>query len=99
MPSATVPSTCLNCLTVNGAGQYAAVVIFGSSRLETVGQVRNAPPTDADSKQDVANYLEAANALPFPYAGGGFDFVSQPATGTFNDLLFCIDGALGVTDC
>ena len=99
VPSATVPSNCNNCLTVNGSGQYAAVVLFGARRLQAAGQVRNAPPTDADTKQDVTNYLEAANGTPFPYNGGGFDLISQPASGTFNDLLFCISDTLGVSDC
>ena len=99
VPTATVPSVCNNCLTVNGGGQYAAVVLFGAHRLDALGQIRNAPPTDADTKQDVTNYLEAANATPFPYAGGGFDLVSQAASTTFNDLLFCIDDSLGVSEC
>ncbi|MDJ0909025.1 MAG: type II secretion system protein [Woeseiaceae bacterium] len=99
VPTATVPSTCNNCLTVNGGGQYAAVVLFGSERLDAIGQTRNAPPIDADTKQDVSNYLEAANAMPFPYAGGGFDLVSQAASATFNDLLFCIDDSLSVSEC
>ncbi len=99
VPTAVVPSVCTNCLTVNGSGQYAAVVMFGARRLEVIGQSRDAPPIDPDTKRDVANYLEAANSLAFPYAGGGFDFVSQPAGNTFNDLLFCIDDTLGVSDC
>ncbi len=99
VPTATVPSVCNNCLTVNGGGQYAAVVLFGARRLTALGQTRDAPPADTDTKQDVNNYLEGANATPFPYTGGGFDLVSQAASGTFNDLLFCIDDTLAVSEC
>ena len=99
VPAAALPSTCNNCLTVNGGGQYAAVVLFGAGRLDSLGQTRDAPPMDTDTKQDVSNYLEAANATPFPYSGGGFDLVSQAASGTFNDLLFCIDDSLTVSEC
>ncbi len=99
VPTGPVPSTCSNCLTVNGSGQYAGVVLFGSRRIETLGQTRDAPPTDADTKQDVSNYLEGVNAAPFPYAGGGLDLTSQPASATFNDLLFCIDDTLVVSEC
>ena len=84
---------------MNGGGQYAGVVLFGSRRLDVLGQTRDAPPTDTDTKQDVTNYLEGVNATPFPYAGGGFDLASQPASTTFNDLLFCIDDTLGVSEC
>ena len=98
-PPAAVPSNCTTCLTVNGAGQYAAVVLFADARLNALGQIRNAPPTDADTRNAVSNYLEDANAANMPYMAGTVDFVSQPATATFNDLLFCVDDALAVTEC
>jgi len=98
-PDAVVPSACTNCLTVNGSGQYAALVLFGNSRLGALGQLRNAPPTDIDTKRDAVNYLEDANAGAFPYAGGGLDLVSTAETTTFNDLLFCIDETLVVIEC
>lgn len=94
-PNAPTPSTCSGCLTVNGAGQFAAILIFGNQRLGT--QRRDAPPMDPDLKRDASNYLEAANASAVP--GVSTDFSSGPASPTFNDLLFCIDENLVVTEC
>ncbi len=93
-PDAAVPSACSSCLTVNGAGAYAAVIVFANMRLD--GQVRDAPPLDADTRQFAANYLEGANAT---VPGTVTDFVSGAATATFNDMLFCIDPALVVSEC
>ncbi len=98
-PSATLPSNCGNCITVNGAGQFAAVVIFSHTRLDALAQVRNAPPIDTDTKANVLNYLEGNNALNVPAFGPLLDFASQPAGATFNDLLFCIDAGLVVSEC
>ena len=98
-PSAPVPTVCNACLTVNGAGAYAAVLLFADTRLDGLGQVRDAPPIDADTRDDVANYLEGANPGAFPLVGGSADLASQAASATFNDVLFCIDGALGVSEC
>lgn len=99
VPSAVVPSACSNCLTVNGAGQYVAIIVFSNTRLDALGQVRNAPPTDTDTKNDIPNYLEGNNAINIPGSGTSNDYSSQPASSTFNDLLFCIDQALLVTEC
>ena len=63
-PDAATPSVCGACLTVNDAGQYAAVLVFAGRRL--AGQRRDAPPVDVDTKYDVSNYLERANALALP---------------------------------
>lgn len=99
VPTAAVPSSCSNCLTVNGAGQYAAVVMFSGQRLDALDQVRNAPPTDADTKQDVSNFLESSNAASVPGPGTLIDYTSQPASTTFNDRLFCVDQDLLVSEC
>jgi len=96
-PGASVPSTCSNCLTINGAAQYAAVVLFAGPVLST--QTRTAPPLDADSKRDVGNYLEGRNALAFPYSSGTRDLESGVSTSAFNDLLFCVDTNLAVASC
>jgi hypothetical protein len=99
VPAAPVPSACSGCFTVNGSGQYIAVVLFGNSRLEALGQSRNAPPVDTDERRDHQNYLEDSNAAIFPYTGGSADFRSQASSSTFNDLLFCIDAGLNVSEC
>ena len=98
-PTAAVPSVCSDCLTVNGAGRYAAILMFGNRRLASAGQVRNAPPLDADTRSSPSNYLEAANAANVPGTGASFDYDSQPESPTFNDLLFCIDDNLVVSEC
>lgn len=98
-PLAPVPSACATCLTVNGGGQYAAVVLFANTRLPSLGQVRNAPPIDTDTRGEPGNYLEAGNAAALPYTSGSVDFTSQAPGATFNDRLFCIDTALNVSEC
>lgn len=98
-PSAGAAPTCGNCFAVNGAGQYAAVILFAGARLAGLGQTRNAPPIDTDTKQSPVNYLEGANSIAIAYAGGSADFESGAAQATFNDVLTCIDGNLAVSEC
>ncbi len=98
-PTAVVPSVCSDCLSVNGTGSYAAILMFGNRRLTGAGQVRNAPPLDADTRSLPANYLEAANAANVPGTGTLLDYASQAATASFNELLFCIDDNLVVSEC
>lgn len=98
-PMAAVPSTCTSCMNVNGGGQFAAVLLFAGTRLGSAGQVRNAPPLDLDTKGSAANYLESLNAANIPGDSVAANYVSGPATGVFNDLLFCIDDQLLVTEC
>jgi len=99
VPTAPTPSSCGSCLTVNGTGQYAAVLLYSNTRLNVLGQIRNEPPIDSDSKGDPGNYLEGGNATNIPGDGALSDYVSGPETASFNDLLFCIDDQLLVTEC
>ncbi|HNP63466.1 MAG TPA: hypothetical protein PKH39_05980 [Woeseiaceae bacterium] len=96
-PSATTPSNCGNCLTINGSGQYAAALLFANSRL--AGQVRDAPPTDTDTKRIPGNYLEGLNASNIPGPATARNFESGASSAVFNDLLFCIDDQLVVSEC
>ena len=96
-PSATVPTVCSPCVSVNGAGAYAAVVVFAGPAL--AGQVRTAPPLDTDTKQTVGNYLEGRNAAAFPAGATPIDLESRPEATDFNDRLFCIDESLSVSVC
>jgi hypothetical protein len=98
-PDATPHSTCGTCLKVNGAGAYAAVVMFAGQRLVALNQVRDEPPADADTRSVIANYLEGRNAANHPNSAGNGDYQSGAASTTFNDVLFCIDPALGVAPC
>ncbi len=96
-PTATAPTVCTQCLSVNGGGDYAAVVLFAGPAL--AGQVRTAPPLDTDTKQSVGNYLEGRNAAAFPAGAMSIDLQSGPAASDFNDRLFCVDESLSVSIC
>lgn len=98
-PNAPVTSTCTTCLTVNGTGAWAAVVMFSGTRLNTLGQVRDEPPVDADTRNSIGNYLEGRNAGNHPNAAGNGNYQSGAATATFNDTLYCIDANLSVIAC
>ena len=84
-----------NCITVGGPGNhYAAVVFYAGARLGA--QVRNEPKFvgDADTKNDITNYLE----FPIPPNDGIGDY-TPVITG--NDIAFCIEDsdALDVVSC
>ena len=81
------------CLSSNGSGSYAAIVMFAGARLAS--QHRQ---TSADRTQ-IANYLEDRNSASHPNAGGNADYRSGPASAGFNDKLYCIDIGLGVAPC
>jgi hypothetical protein len=98
-PDAAPSPACGTCLTVNGSGPYAAVVLFAGPRLAALGQVRDEPPMNTDTRSDIANYLEGRNATNHPNAGGNGDYQSGAATATFNDILYCIDPNLAVAAC
>lgn len=98
-PAAPVPSTCGDCISINGGGQYAAVIVFAHRRISALGQSRDSPPVDADTKDNVQNYLEGNNSLSHPYLSGAADLESRAADSSFNDILYCIDTALNVSAC
>jgi hypothetical protein len=97
-PDATPTASCGTCLSVNGSGEYAAVLMLAGARLDALGQRRDAPP-DPDARGDLANYLEDRNAANHPNAGGDADYASGPATTVFNDRLTCIRATLEVLPC
>jgi len=98
-PDAPTPTACGTCLTVNGGSNYAAVVMLSGRRLTALGQPRNAPPLDPDTKNNISNYLEGRNASNHPNLAGDGDYQSAAATTTFNDVLFCIDPSMSVNPC
>jgi type II secretory pathway pseudopilin PulG len=98
-PVSPVPNICTNCISINAAGQYAAVILFANRRLQGTGQVRNAPPVDTDTKFRVLNYLEGSNESSHPYTTGPVNLESRTADATFNDILYCIDPSLSVSAC
>ena len=98
-PDATPVTTCTTCLSVNGTGAYAAVLMFSGSRLATLNQTRDEPPMNADTRGNISNYLEDRNASNHPNVTGNGDYQSGAASSSFNDILFCIDATLSVTAC
>jgi hypothetical protein len=98
-PNAPVVTTCTTCLRVNGAGAWAAVVMFSGTRLAALAQTRDEPPMNVDTRGNIASYLEGRNASNHPNAAGNGDYQSGAAGSTFNDILYCIDANLSVTSC
>lgn len=86
-------AACGACLTVNGAGAYAAVVAFAGKKLP--GQAR---ASGAD-RLNFANYLEGRNFTSHPNTSGSSDYQSGAETGNFNDVLYCIKPDLTVSPC
>ena len=94
-PAAGSSPSCGTCLTVNGGGQYAAVVIFAGQKLAT--QTRS---TSSD-RLNFSNYLEGNNLIsniPITTSGNG-NYQSGSATSNFNDVLYCIKPDLSVAPC
>lgn len=89
---AVIPPTagCGTCLRINGAGNYAAVVIFAGEKLS--GKSRN---TLAE-KGVLSNYLEGRNFTNDPNAGGNSNYEAAAASTAFNDIVYGIDANLRV---
>ena len=87
--SSTTACSSGHCVSVNGSGNYAAVVIFAGEKL--AGQIR----TD---KSVVSAYLEGRNATninaihPF----GNENYQADTTSTTFNDIVYCIKTDLTV---
>ena len=85
--------SCGTCLRVNGSGAYAAVVMFAGRPL--AGQAR----TTVGDRLDFRNYLEGRNYTNGPNWSGSSNYQSGTETGSFNDMLYCINPDLTVTPC
>jgi len=92
-PAASPPGVCGDCLSVNGTGRYAAILIFAGARIP--GQRRSA----VGDRASIGNYLEERNAANYPNAGGNADYRSDAPSSLFNDLLYCIDTSLRAAPC
>ena len=86
-------AACGVCLTVNGAGAYAAVVAFSGKKLDSQTRAIGA------DRLNFANYLEGRNFTNHPNTPGDGDYQSGAETGSFNDVLYCINPDLTVTPC
>lgn len=73
---------CTSCLSVNGVGSYAAVVLFAGEKRGT--RSRNS----VVEKGLIGNYLEGRNSTSHPNAGGNSDL---EISGQANDFLLCVD--------
>lgn len=94
-PEADSDPSCGTCLTVNGGGPFAAVVMFSGRKLSA--QTR---ATDLD-RLNFSNYLEGSNLIsntPINTSGNG-NYQSGPETASFNDVLYCISPDLAVAPC
>ena len=88
------PST--NCITVDGVGPYAGVVMFAGEILPAV--TPNQTRFSDSLKFNFASYLEARNKSA--NAAGNNDYqTSATAAPPFNDILYCINVTLAVAAC
>jgi type II secretory pathway pseudopilin PulG len=81
-PSTNTGQTCGTCVTINGSGTYAAVVMLAGPRLSN--------QTRAD-KSDVTQYLEGNNASNYPDTTNGHKNYITTSVSPFNDVLCYID--------
>ena len=96
-PNSSGSTSCGTCLKVNGSGNYAAVVMFAGKPL--AGKTR----TTASDHLNLSNYLEGRNYTytngSNPNPSGDSNYQSGAETGSFNDVLYCINPDLLVTPC
>jgi len=92
-PVASRPGVCGDCLSVNGSGRYAAIIVFSGARIS--GQQRSG----VGDRAAISNYLEERNASTHPNASGNANYRSGVATPLFNDILYCIDTSLQAAPC
>ena len=97
-PAAGAASCGVDCITVDGI-QRAGAVIFSGRRISP--QVRTGPVgPDANTKQNIGNYLENGNDAVFPDFGGNGAYVKVVPVNS-NDIMFCITDTspTAVVDC
>ena len=97
-PAAGAASCGGDCITVDGI-QRAGVVLFSGSRIGP--QIRTGPVgPDANTKQNIGNYLENGNDAVFPDFGGNGAYVKVVPANS-NDIMFCITDTSPTTvvDC
>ena len=81
-----------DCLTVDGNGPYAAIIIFAGKKLASQARNDGLPVTDLDTKQALSNYLEGRNLTNFPDNSGNGDYEAQTLP-NINDQIFCINAS------
>jgi len=98
-PASTSTGSCGGgtCLTINGAGNYAAVVILAGKKLS--GQTRANKSLAADYLEGLNNVNFVATPVVAPIATGAENYQTGPVSSTFNDILYCIKEDLTVIPC
>lgn len=86
-----------DCVRVNGSGYYAGIVLFAGSVL--MGQNRASTTATNSERGILSNYLEGRNESNHPNYGGNDNYQTEAASGTFNDILYCIRTDLSVIEC
>ena len=80
-------AACGDCITVDGTPRAGLVIFAGSPQP---GQVRIEPVAgDADTKFNVANYMENSNGAVFPDSDGDGAY----STAGTNDIMYCLTAA------
>lgn len=101
-PDAGSSPSCGTCLSVNGSGSYAGVVIFSGRKIGSQARLTNS------DKSNFSNYLEGTNNANFSAShsdgsheasGINTNFISTDETTSFNDVLYCINPDLTVVLC
>jgi hypothetical protein len=94
--SPTAACTSSTCLKINGAGSYAAVVIFAGDKLADAASQLTQSRNLATDKGSIANYLEGSNLGSITANSGGGNYQAATASSGFNDIVYAIDTALTV---
>lgn len=89
-----------NCPQVNGGARQAAILIFSgeriNNRLRRTNETEDPDPPLAQSKGNLANYLEGDNLDNYPDNAGNGNY----GVNNQNDRLFCINSAMNnITEC
>ncbi len=99
---ATTPASVCNsnCPQVDGGARQAAILIFSgeriNNRLRRTNETEDPDPPLAQSKGNLANYLEGDNLNNYPDNAGNGNY----GVNNQNDRLFCINSAMNnVTEC
>lgn len=86
-----------DCVKINGSSRYAAIVLFSGSALS--GQDRASTTTTNSERGVLSNYLEGRNGSNYPNNSGNGNYQTGTGSSTFNDILYCIETNLNVTEC
>jgi hypothetical protein len=92
--------SCGDCVWLRNNGhRYAAIVLFAGSALS--GQDRASTSTSNTERGQLGKYLEGLNLSSYPNYGGNNEYETGDTTGSFNDILYCIDtgSSLDVVEC